>query len=261
MSSMLEAGAFQQVVDDCISGKMSIGQGLQLLKNRYDSAYINIRQHFEEDRIGTSFCCYVPCDFDEWIKICDDTERNKPLSESLKSGGKIQKAIDKYQAKCKKSDLESGDCIVEVYQEVHEIQNLCRQNKELTKWYEDCKAKIETLNDTPINQKKNTPKGIIRILLHHIPPKVKKHEQKFIKEINKIVPEEYWILTSVKDVRFFLEEKQKSGEIEIDDIPGFMKKYLKGKRGGYISASFRVEKHTTRKNRKTGKNRKKHKSL
>ncbi|MDR2941206.1 MAG: hypothetical protein LBV17_01250 [Treponema sp.] len=244
---MLEAGAFQQVVDDYISGKKSKDQSLQLLEYRYKSASINIRQHFGEDRIGASYCCYVPCDFDEWIKICDDAERNRPLSERLRSSGKIQTAINKYQAKCKKNDLESGDCIVEVNQEVHEIQNLCRQNRELTNWYEECKAKIEALSDILIKKKKNTSREIIHILLYHIPPKVKKHEPKLIKKINKIIPAEYWILTSVEDVKFFLEGKQKSGEIEIDDIPGFMKTYLKGKKGGDISASFRVEKHKNRK--------------
>jgi hypothetical protein len=151
--SILEAGVFQRVVEDYIAGQLSKEQALKLLESKYKSALINIKEAFGKDH--QSFCCYVPCDFDQYIKICDGAERNKPMSECLVNNNSnkiIQKIIDKVAATYKKSDLESGNVVVEVYQEVHQIQNWCRENRELTKWYEKYKTDIEATPDIPTPQ-------------------------------------------------------------------------------------------------------------
>jgi len=43
--------------------------------------------------------------------------------------------------------LESGNCIGEVYSEVHQIQNWCRENRETKELYEKYKAEIEGKQD------------------------------------------------------------------------------------------------------------------
>jgi len=144
MSFPVEA-SFNQVLEDCISGKLIKEQALKLLENKYKSAYVDIKQKFGKDR--QSFCCYVPCDFEEWIEICDDTERNKPFHERKHSDAKIQRVINKYTAECKKNELKSKDCIIDVYSEVHQIQNWCRENRETKELYEKYKAEIEGKQD------------------------------------------------------------------------------------------------------------------
>jgi hypothetical protein len=146
--------SFQRIVEDCIAGQVLKERALKLLESKYKSALIDIKEAFGKDR--QSFCHYVPCDFDQYIKICDSAERNKPMPERLVNDNIIQKVIDKVTATYKKNDLESGKVTVEVYQEVHQIQNWCRENDELTKWYEKCKSEIEGIPDTP-QQKENTP--------------------------------------------------------------------------------------------------------
>jgi hypothetical protein len=59
-------------------------------------------------------------------------------------------------------------------------------------------------------------------------------------------PPRYLINTSVEDVLAFLEEKKKSGEIHIDDIPLFMSTYLVGKKGGLVSDSLKIAKKKRR---------------
>jgi len=144
MSFPVEA-SFNQVLEDCITGKLLKEQALELLDNKYKSAYVDIKQKFGKDR--QSFCCYVPCDFEEWIKICDGAERNKSFSEKKHNNNKIQKVIDEYTAVCGKNELESERCIVEVYKEVYEIQNLCRENQETKELYEKYKAEIKKIPD------------------------------------------------------------------------------------------------------------------
>jgi len=239
---------FVQIVDDCIAGKTIKKQALELLKNMYDSVYKNIKKEFGEDRV--SLCCHGEYEFDAWIKICDGVERNKPRDSKWKTyHHQIQKVINNYEADCGKVDLESGDCAGEVFHEVHQIQNLCRENRELTELYEKYKAKIKNLPAIPKKQIKNTPEDIIQILLNHIPPKVKQHEGKKVKD--KTFPHTYWITTSIPDVESFLGEKQKSGEIVIDDIRGFIETYLRGTKGGQPARSYVTKKsHNKQKNNK-----------
>jgi hypothetical protein len=141
--SFLSEASFNQVLEDYISGKIIKEQALELLESRYKSAYLDIKQEFGKDR--QSFCCYVPCDFEKWIEICDGAERNKPFPERKNYEDKIQRVIEKYAAECGKNDLESGDCVAEVYSEVHQIHNWCRENREITELYDKYRAKIEVL--------------------------------------------------------------------------------------------------------------------
>jgi hypothetical protein len=69
--------------------------------------------------------------------------------------------------------------------------------------------------------------------------KIIKKKEKFVSD-NRIIDAEYWIKTTVDDVYNYLLKKypwRKNSEIE-----EFMRKKLKGKRGGSIGASFRVKK-------------------
>ena len=66
--------------------------------------------------------------------------------------------------------------------------------------------------------------------------------KKKIKDREITIPGEYWIKTSVEDVKNTLKYLRETGEICIEDIPAFMKINLKGKKGGSIAASFRTEK-------------------
>jgi len=75
--------------------------------------------------------------------------------------------------------------------------------------------------------------------------KVVMKEQRKIRD--KTFPPEYWINTSVNDVKNYLEECQKNNMIHIYDISEFMKTYLRGKKGGDISRSFITAKYTYRK--------------
>jgi len=166
--------SFNQVLEDCISGKLLKEQALELLENKYKSAYVDIKQKFGKDR--QSFCCYVPCDFEEWIKICDGAERSKSFSEKKHNNNKIQKVIDEYTAVCGKNELESESCIVGVYKEVYEIQNLCRENQETKELYEKYRAEIEGRQDlkeikadqlNDIDYERNI---FIQMLKEHSPP-------------------------------------------------------------------------------------------
>jgi len=149
MSLPVEVG-FNQVLEDCISGKLLKAQALELLENKYKTAYVDIKQKFGKDR--QSFCCYTKYDFEKWIEICDGAERNKPLPERKYNDDIIQRVIEKYAADCKKNDLESGDCVGEIYNEVHQIQNWCRENQETNELYEKYKVEIEALPEA-IHQK------------------------------------------------------------------------------------------------------------
>ena len=140
---------FVQVVDDYIAGKMTKEQTLELLKSRYEAVHKDIRKELGEDHI--SFCCYVPCEFEEWIEICDGAERNKPLPDRLNNGKIIQNVIDKvtanYRDVLKLENWESkADC--EIWQEVHHIQSLCRENREITEYYEKYVLEIKSIFDT-----------------------------------------------------------------------------------------------------------------
>jgi hypothetical protein len=243
-SSSIAAVSFQKIVEDCIAGTLLKERALKLLESKYKSSVIDIKEALGED--FQSFCCYVPCDFDEYIKICDGAERNKPKSERLVNDKIIQKVIEKVTAAYKKNDLESGKVVIEVYQEVHQIQNWCRENRELAKWYEKCKADIDALPDIlsqKVNVAKNNIDMAIDLLIDY--SYIKKIEKRKIKD--KIIPEEYWIITSVKDVMGFLEEKKRADKIHIGDIKTFMKTKLKGKKGGSIANSFKTEKSKARK--------------
>jgi hypothetical protein len=142
-SSSIAVVSFQKIVEDCIAGILSKERALKLLESKYKSSVIDIKEAFGED--FHSFCCYIRCDFDKYIKICDGAERNKPLYERLAYNNVIQKVIEKVETAYKENGLESEDAVRDVYQEVHQIQNWCRENRELEKWYEKCKADIEAL--------------------------------------------------------------------------------------------------------------------
>jgi len=258
MSSTIIAGSFHSVLDDCINGKLSKKQGIKLLEQKYKSASKEIKEEFGEDSIGMSFCCYVPCDFNKWIDICDGAERNKPCDIKWKNSHNIiQKVIDKVTSKYLENMLGTPknaemEALNDVMSEVHNIQNLCRYNREITEIYKKYKAIINELPNISTKQNKNTSQDIIQILLDYIPPKVKKHEGKKIKE--KIFQDTYWITTSVPDVQSFLEGKQKSGEIIIDDIPAFINTYLRGIKGGDPSRSYITEKSKKKKQKQQALN-------
>jgi hypothetical protein len=254
MLNLLVASSFQGILEDCIEGRISKEQALGLLKIKYDSAHINIKDTLGKDHI--SFCSYVPCEFNEWIKICDGAERHNPAPNRIGWDNKIQQVIDKVTAKYKENDLEYGKVFSEVYAEVHQIQNFCRENREIEGLYKECRVKIEKLPD---NEKKadeslrlegtsentqNEIENVIKLLINT--SKVVKREPRKIKD--KTLPEEYWINTSVNDVLDFLTLNINVGTIKITEPITFMKTYLKGKKGGLISDSFKTEKSkTTRK--------------
>ena len=66
-------------------------------------------------------------------------------------------------------------------------------------------------------------------------------QKKIIRKGDKMtIPDEYRIKTTVSDVENFL--TQNNDRYKISDIRQFMKNNLKGKKGGYISNSFKTEK-------------------
>jgi len=69
--------------------------------------------------------------------------------------------------------------------------------------------------------------------------KVIKHDEK-ITEKGKKFSEEYWITTTVQDVREILIKLKNKGKIKIGDVDSFMVHRLKGKSGGRISDSFKT---------------------
>ena len=83
------------------------------------------------------------------------------------------------------------------------------------------------------------------LLCHYT--KVEKHPQITVYGTEKMLPDEYWIVTSVRDVEKFLVKLKGEKKINIGDIRSFMKKRLRGKKGGKISDSFKTEKSNNRK--------------
>jgi hypothetical protein len=140
---------FHQLADGCITGKKSKEQALQQLLIIYNSVYKDIKKELGEDHI--SFCCYVPCKFDKWIKICDGAERNKSRdSKWMTSHNIIQKVIEKVTAKYKENvlaELDKAESVAtsDVMKEVNDIQNMCRENRRLKELYKIYKTKIENM--------------------------------------------------------------------------------------------------------------------
>jgi hypothetical protein len=252
MSFPLEV-SFNQVLEDYISGKLLKEQALELLENKYKTAYVDIKQKFGKDR--QSFCCYIKYDFEKWIEICDGAERNKPFLERKYNDDKIQRVIENYVAECNKNDLESGDCIGEVYSEVHQIQNWCRENQETKKLYEKYKAEIEALPET-IYQKTteylDTPEKIQTEIGKTIAILLKKN---YIKKVNtKTNNIEYRITDKVPKLIEFLKIKKNNGEIklpEIKDIDDFLIKHVRNKKGDTLSDAIRVNKWRKEKKNKS----------
>ena len=81
--------------------------------------------------------------------------------------------------------------------------------------------------------------------------KVIKHPERTVKvkDKEKTLPDEYWIFTTVQDVKETLIYLSNIGKIKIGDIDSFMKNRLKGKSGRSVSASLRTAKSV--KKRKT----------
>jgi hypothetical protein len=70
--------------------------------------------------------------------------------------------------------------------------------------------------------------------------KITKKREKLISG-NRVIDAEYWIKTNVDDVLCYLQKKYPRLDAE-----EFMRKHLKGKRGGHIGNSFRVKKSINR---------------
>jgi hypothetical protein len=241
MSTLSEA-SFYQTLEDCISGKILKEQALELLKSKHKSALIDIKQKFGKDR--QSLCCYVPCDFDEWIKICDGSERSKPFPERKYKDDLIQRVIDKYAAECRKNDLESGDCVSEVYSEVNQIQNWCRENREITELYEKYKAEIQVLPETNHQQtgkQLDTPEKIQIEIDRTISILLKDNKIKGAKTKKGNI--EYRISTLVPQLQTYLKMKKKNGIIllpEIENIDDFIIQYVKNKKGDSLYDAIRA---------------------
>jgi hypothetical protein len=127
--------------------------------------------------------------------------------------------------------------IIETDGKLPECLVVYRENRKMSQLFEDA-LRESALQEMNANI---SPDSIISEVIDLLvkAQKVVSHGTKKIRD--KILPVEYWIKTSVKDVEDFLSKKQVSGEIDITDIPGFMKTYLKGKKGGHISNSYKTE--------------------
>lgn len=102
----------------------------------------------------------------------------------------------------------------------------------------------ETLEEEQINTSPNTViNDVIYLLIKS--QKVVVKERKQIK--GKKFPPKYCINTSVKDVKNYLEECQKTKKINIFNVKDFMVTYLRGKKGGEVSRSFITEEYNKRK--------------
>jgi len=241
MSFPLEV-SFNQVLEDCISGKLLKEQALELLESKYKTAYVDIKQKFGKDR--QSFCCYTKYDFEKWIEICDGAERNKPLPERKYNDDIIQRAIEKYAAECKKGDLESGGCVVEVYNEVHEIQNWCRENAETKELYEKYKAEIEKISEVihqQITEAQDRAEKIKTETERTIAILLKADYIKKIKTTNGDI--EYRKANTVKNIKEFLKLKKGNGTIiipEINEIDAFMEEYLRNETGSSLYHAIRM---------------------
>lgn len=240
---------YKAIVADYKAGKYSSKEeALSILESQYFFSFIEIKEKIRFE--GYSFFLHgkLP-NIDEYIKVCEKSEISPSSIERDANAQRIDEIIKNYQVASEEGGdaelvLSYSEAAAVVYREVDKVREFCRKNRETKELYEKYKAEIETLPDIPIKRKKCTPEEIIQILLDYIPPKIKKGEPKTIRD--KVFPGGYLITTSVPDVRSFLEEKQKSGEIAIDDIPGFMKVYLKGKKGKDVARSFITEKSINR---------------
>jgi hypothetical protein len=244
---------FMQVADDCIAGKITKEQAFQRLEIRYQSVYKDIKKELGEDHIGFCFC--VPCDFKKWVNICDGVERNKPHDSKWKNSHKIiQNVIDKVTANYRDilglEDWESK-ADDEVWQEVHQIQNICRENREVKELYKKYEAKIKAL-----------PEVIHQQTIEHldIPEKVQAAIEKtlaiLVKEgLIKVIKlktgqNEYRITTTVPKIKRILEVKKNEGEIMLPDIKGideFLIKHIKNKNGDTLKDAIRTNKNREKK--------------
>jgi hypothetical protein len=250
---------FVQVVDDCIVGKITKKQALELLKSRYESVYKNIKKELGEDHI--SFCCYVPCEFEDWIEICDRAERNKPLSDRLENGKIIQNVIDKVTTNYREVlELENWESKAdnEVWQEVHQIQNLCRENREIAEYYEKCVDKIMALqaDDVSLPQLvseeakspewiKNQIQKTLDILC------IDKYIETFTRKDGSI---EYRINETTTKIQETLKAKKMINQIllpEINDIDDFIINHLRSGVGNSLKDAMRTKKNREHKRTKS----------
>ena len=241
---------FLQLVDNCIARKISKEQALQQLETLYKSIYKDIKNELGKDHI--SFYCYAlyknnECDFDKWVEICDGAERSKPLRERKYNEDIIQRVIDKYSAECKRNDLESGDCVSQVYSEVHQIQNICRENKELTELYEKYKAEIKTLQESKqpqIIEKLGDPQWVKKQTERTL--KLLCLDEHIVEVIKENGTKDYHINSDAPTVQEFLKTRKELGIIElpeIDDIDIFMIREMKSPTGNPLNASIRMIKN------------------
>lgn len=250
MSTLIVASSFQRIVEDCIAGEITKEKALKLLKNKYNSACINIKEALGIDHI--SFCCYVPCDLDEWIKVCDGAERHNHSPDRIDCDNKIQYVIEKVSARYKDYDLNIGNATGEVYAEVHQIQNFCRENREIEDLYKKSQDEIEGVSDNEkmadvpqyILRPEETPENIQKEIERTIAILLK--EQKIIKhKNNKDNSISYWIAETetVSKIQCSLKAKLKSEEIIIpknEHIDDFIKKHLRSQKGNPLSETVRM---------------------
>lgn len=237
---------FHQILEDRIGKKYSKEQALELLKQRYELSCKDIRKELGDDAIGNSFCCYVPCKFEKWIKICNDAERNKPFSsKKLNARKTIQNVMDKVSSKYKENGLagrkaESG-AIADVSREVNQIQNLCRENSEISELYEKYKAEIKN-----IQQISETPKPQLseQITSDVVQREIERTLALLLKSSSVLrVKNNYCITKTVPQIWEELKTKKELGKIEIpeiDTIDNFICLYLRDQKGLSLDDAVRA---------------------
>ena len=242
---------FKGVVGDCLKGNTTKEQGRQLLDYTYISASEITKEKLEKYRAEARFYRYVPCDFDEWVDICDNTTI-KPFPENKQYNDEINLVIEKYEAIFEKLDLEANHCAIEVFREVFHIRKLCRESREITGLYEKYKVEMDALPDVKRQQateQLNTPEKIqaeIEKILSIL------CLEKYIKKTKWETGVEYHATASVPEIQTALKMKKEDGTItftETNDIDSFMIKYLRFPDGKSMKKA--IETYNKRQKKKT----------